>query len=277
VQRLKLAGKRQLVFPANDTPSNKVWVLFMSNSAQHLKSLYTEAFRQIERNRPTPEVEIRFYPYAGINHTIRLRSGRIYVRIADIFRNAPLNVQRALAFILVAKLLRRRTPEVHDRVYRDYACQPEVLRAAEIARRHRGRKVITSARGSFYDLERLFNQLNKRYFENKLPKPTLTWSRTRTRRILGHHDAAHETIVISKTLDSADVPQWFVEYILYHEMLHIKHPARLINGRLYHHTKSFRADEQRFPYYEAAQEFLEELTRTQRSQRTQTRFRARAA
>ncbi|GAC1446743.1 MAG: hypothetical protein NVSMB56_08330 [Pyrinomonadaceae bacterium] len=239
----------------------------MSNSVPQIKSLYAEAFRQIERQRPVPEIEVRFYPYAGINNTIRLRSGKVYVRIADIFRNAPPNVQRALAFILVAKLMRRRTSEVHDRVYRDYAYQPDILRAADIARRNRGRKVITSAHGTYYDLERLFTSLNKRYFNNKIPTPTLTWSRTRTRRILGHHDAAHETIVISKTLDAANVPQWFVEYILYHEMLHIKHPARLINKRLYHHTKAFRTDEERFPYFAQAQDFLDNFTRIRREQR----------
>ncbi len=239
----------------------------MADSASHLSYLYTEAFRQIEPRRTPPEVEVRFYPYAGLHHTIRLRSGRVYVRISDIFRNAPLKVHRALAFILVAKLLRRQTPEVHDRVYRDYACTPEVMRAADLARQKRGRKIISSARGQVYDLNRMFDRLNRRYFDGKLPKPTLTWSQRRTRRILGHHDGVHDTIVISKTLDSRDVPEWFVEYILYHEMLHIKHPARIINGRRYYHTKAFRAEEERFPYYEKAQEWLDRIARRYRAPR----------
>ncbi|MER3428695.1 MAG: hypothetical protein C4334_11470 [Pyrinomonas sp.] len=239
----------------------------MVDSASHLSYLYTEAFRQIEPRRTPPEVEVRFYPYAGLHHTIRLRSGRVYVRISDIFRNAPLKVHRALAFILVAKLLRRRTPEVHDRVYRDYACTPEVMRAADLARQKRGRKIVSSARGQVYDLDRMFDRLNRRYFDGKLPKPTLTWSQRRTRRILGHHDGVHDTIVISKTLDSRDVPEWFVEYILYHEMLHIKHPARIINGRRYYHTKAFRTEEERFPYYEQAQEWLDRIARRYRAPR----------
>ncbi len=242
----------------------------MSGSQPLLSVLFVDAFRQLAPSRPTPEVDVCFYPYAGINHTIRLRSGRIYVRVSDIFRNAPLNVHRALAFILVAKLLRRRTPEVHDRVYRDYACTSQILRASDIARRRRGHKKISSARGRHYDLERMFKRLNRHYFDNQLAQPTLTWSQRRTRTILGHHDGVHETIVISKTLDARDVPEWFVEYILYHEMLHIKHPARLINGRRYYHTKSFRAEEQRFPYYDEAQGWLDRIA----SQRWTLRARA---
>ncbi len=229
--------------------------------AAHLSTLFVDAFRQLERNRPTPEVEVRFYPYAGLNHTIRLRSGRVHVRVSDILRDAAPNVQRALAFMLVAKLLRRPTPQVHERIYRDYACTPPVLRAADIARRRRGRKAVTTSRGATYDLERMFARLNRRYFDNLIPKPTLTWSQRRTRRILGHHDPAHNTIVISKTLDAPDVPEWFVEYVLYHEMLHIKHPARLVNGRRMYHTKAFRTEEERFPRYDEAQAWLDHVVR----------------
>ena len=119
----------------------------MSQNLNHLSKLFTDAFRQLEPKRPVPEIEVRFYPYAGLHHTIRIRSGRVYVRISDIFKTAPLAVHRALAFILVAKLLSRRTPDVHERAYRDYAYTPQILRASDIARRRRGRKLISSERG----------------------------------------------------------------------------------------------------------------------------------
>ena len=231
----------------------------MHYSADHLCSLFNDAFRQLGSIRQIPDVEVRFYPYAGVHHTIRIRSGRVFVRISDIFKDAPLNVHRALAFILVAKLLSKRTPEVHDRVYRDYAYTPKVLRASDIARRRRGRKMISTSKGVYYDLEKIFQRLNRYYFDSKLEKPTLTWSQRKTRRILGHHDSVHDTITISKTLDSREVPEWFVEYIVYHEMLHIKHPAKLINGRRYYHTPAFRSDERQFEYYDEAMSWLDEL------------------
>lgn len=240
----------------------------MAESQQLLSTFFVDAFRQLGSNRPVPEIEVRFYPYAGLHHTIRVRSGRVYVRLSDICRDAPQSVLRAVAFTLVAKLLSKRVPEVHERIYRDYACSPQVLRASDIARRRRGRKVISSARGRFYDLEKMFDRLNRLYFDDRLEKPTLTWSQRRTRRILGHHDAVHDTIVVSKTLDARDVPLWFVEYILYHEMLHIKHPARIVDGRRYYHTNAFRSDERRFPRYEEAQLWLERIAHRARSLRT---------
>jgi len=238
----------------------------MTQSDLHLKRVFNDAFRQLGngRKRFQPDlaaIEVRFYPYAGLHHTIRVRAGRVFVRISDLLRGAPPEVIRALAFLLVARLLSRKAPRDHERAYRSYAFSPELLRAADIARRQRGRKLISSASGQVYDLERMFTRLNRRHFESEIERPVLTWSQRRARSILGHHDAAHKTITISKTLDSADVPEWFVEYILFHEMLHIKHPPRIINGRRYYHSPAFRAEERSYPRYVQAQEWLDRVIR----------------
>ncbi len=228
---------------------------------------FVDAFHHLGGNRTVPGIEVRFYPYAGLHHTIRLRSGRVYVRLSDICKDSPPPVLRALAFVLVARLLGKRIPDVHNRVYQDYSVTPEVMRASDLARRRRGRKFFSSAQGEVYDLEKMFAKLNRRHFNGELAKPALTWSQRRTRNILGHHDRVYDTITISKTLDSQEVPEWFVEYILYHELLHVKHPARLINGRRYYHTSAFRQDERRFPHYEEAQKWLERVARQRRVHR----------
>jgi hypothetical protein len=248
----------------------------MPQSNPHLKRVFYDAFRQLDRDgtRLRPDVaaiEVGFYPYAGLHHTIRVRAGRVYVRLSDLFQTAPPEVIRALAFVLVARLLSRKAPRDHERIYRSYAFSPELLRASELARRQRGRKVISSAIGQVYDLERIFAKLNRRYFDGQIEKPVLTWSRRPAKSILGHHDAAHDTITISKTLDSREVPEWFVEYIVFHEMLHIKHPARIINGRRYYHTTAFRTEEKSFPRYRHAQEWLDHVVRKRQE------LRARAA
>jgi hypothetical protein len=233
-----------------------------------VKKLFLDAFHHLGSNRGIPVIDVRFYPYAGLRHTIRVRSGQVYVRLSDLIKDCPPEVMRSLAFVLVARLLGKKVPAVHDRVYRDYTLTPNVMRSSDIARRHRGRKMISSAQGNAYDLEKMFSKLNRGYFDSSLEKPTLTWSQRKTRSILGHHDRVYETITISKSLDSSQVPDWFVEFILYHEMLHIKHAARMINGRRYYHTAAFRQDERRFAKYEEAQRWMEQVARQRRVPRT---------
>jgi hypothetical protein len=233
-----------------------------------VKKLFLDAFHHLGRNRGIPVIDVRFYPYAGLRHTIRVRSGQVYVRLSDLIKDCPPEVMRSLAFVLVARLLGKKVPAVHERVYRDYTLTPNVMRSSDIARRHRGRKMISSAQGNAYDLEKMFSKLNRLYFDSSLEKPTLTWSQRKTRSILGHHDRVYETITISKSLDSSQVPDWFVEFILYHEMLHIRHAARMINGRRYYHTAAFRQDERRFAKYEEAQRWMEQVARQRRVPRT---------
>ena len=229
-----------------------------------VKKFFIDAFHHLGSNRGIPVIDVRFYPYAGLRHTIRLRSGQVYVRLSDICKDSPPEVMRALAFVLVARLLGKKIPPVHDRTYREYSLTPEVMRSSDIARRGRGRKMISRARGNAYDLDKLFSRLNRKYFDSSLEKPTLTWSQRKTRSILGHHDRVYDTITISKSLDSAQVPEWFVDYIIYHEMLQIKHAARMINGRRYYHTTAFRLDERRFVKYDDAQRWLEQVARQRR-------------
>jgi SprT-like family len=233
-----------------------------------VKNYFTDAFRQLGSNRGVPQVDVRFYRYAGLRHTIRMRSGQVYVRLSDLCKDWPPDVLRSLAFVLVARLLGKKVPEAYELMYRDYSLRPEVMRSSDIVRRNRGRKMISTSRGSIYDLDKMFAKLNRKYFESGLKKPTMTWSQRKTRSILGHHDRVHETITISKSLDSAQVPEWFVEYILYHEMLHIKHAARIIKGRRYYHTAAFKLDERRFDRYEDAQRWLEQIARRRRVPRT---------
>jgi len=222
-----------------------------------LKSAFAAAIRAA-RKHPAPEIEARFYPYVGLSSTIRLRSGRIYARVSDVLAGSPPEVLYALACMLVAKLYRRKTSGEHERIYRQYTTRREVLDASEAVRRKRGYKIISSPQGKVYNLEQTFDKLNGYYFQDSLSRPLLSWSPGRPRRILGHHDHIHGTIVISRTLDSSAIPEFVLEYVLYHKMLHVKHAPRLQGSRTVYHSRQFRADERRFERFDEALKWLEQ-------------------
>src|SRR5467141_1398031 len=124
-------------------------------SDDSLEAVFDQALRALIKKEPRPKVEARFYPYAGLSSTIRLRKGRVYARVSDILVGSPREVLFALASILVAKLYRLKTPKVHERVYRQHTLDPSVLDTSRDTRRKRGYKLTTSSSGKVYDLAKL--------------------------------------------------------------------------------------------------------------------------
>ena len=143
--------------------------------------------------------------------------------------------------------------------YRKYIASHEIVRKTHLVRQMRGRKQLGPARGHFYDLDTVFETLNTRFFHGLMARPRMSWSQTKTRRILGHYDPAHNAIIISRIFDHLAMPAYVLEYIVYHEMLHLKHPVKLRGSRRCVHSAEFQAEERLFPHMTEANAFLKRL------------------
>ncbi len=224
-----------------------------------LLEIFQEIYFQLRPGTSIPEVKIEFFAFANLNNTIRLRNGRLLVRLSDLLEGAPDTVLRAIAHILLAKIYRKPIDRGHAARYRKYVGSHEIVSKAHLVRQLRGRKRLRPARGHFYDLDAIFEELNARFFHGLMARPCMSWSQTRTRRILGHYDPAHNAIVISRIFDHPAMPLYVLEYIVYHEMLHLKHPVRLRGSRRCVHSKEFQEEEKLFPRVDDANAFLKRL------------------
>ena len=224
-----------------------------------LLPIFEEIYRELRPRAPIPEVVIQFFPFANVNNTIRLREGRLLVRLSDVLEGAPESVLRSIAHILLAKMYRKPIDRGYSTRYRKYISSHDITGKAQVLRQMRGRKRIDTPRGRVYDLNQIFDDLNTRYFFGLLARPQLTWSQNHARNSLGHYDPAHNAIVVSRVFDHLHVPRYAVEYIVYHEMLHLKHPVKLRGSRRCMHSLEFQAEEKLFPQLEPAKLFLRNL------------------
>ncbi len=204
-----------------------------------------------------PQFVVEYHPYTDLTHTIRLREGMARVRISDVMRSAPRAVVEAVAAILLSRLYRRRTPEELVEIYRQFSYARSTRQRILLQRRRRARRVAHQPSGAHHDLLPLFERLNGQYFEGSLPRPRLGWSSRIWRSQLGCFDPALNQIVINRQLDRPAVPEYVVAYVLYHEMLHQKHPVRFARCRRESHSAEFRREEKHFGDYQRAMKFLE--------------------
>ena len=206
-----------------------------------------------------PEIRAGFYHFANINNTIRLRDGVVFARVSDLLQGAPESVLHAIAHILLAKLYRKDIDRAENTRYRRYVSSHDLTEKAHLIRQMRGRKKVTSAKGHVYDLEEVFESLNTRFFFGLMARPIMTWADHHSRQSLGHYDPAHNTIVISKIFDRPQVPRFAIEYLVYHEMLHLKHPVKLRGSRRCVHSRAFLDEEKLFPELDVAKKYLKQL------------------
>ena len=206
-----------------------------------------------------PPIAVRFRRFTSLNTTIRLREGQIFVSLSDLLEGAPESVVHAIAHILLAKLYRKPIEAAQNLRYKRFASSAPVTRQTELIRHARGSKRYFGPEGRFYNLEEVFDLLNVRFFGGLLGRPQLTWSEHHAKRSLGHYDAAHNTIVVSRVFDRPSSPRYAIEYLLYHEMLHLKHPVKMRGTRRCVHSAAFKAEEALFPQLSEAMAFIKRL------------------
>jgi predicted metal-dependent hydrolase len=222
-------------------------------------SIFQEEYRALRPRAPMPPIAVRFRRFTSLNTTIRLREGQIHVSLSDLLEGAPETVVRAIAHILLAKLYKKPIEASQNLRYKRFASSAAVTRQTELIRHARGSKRFSGPEGRFYNLEEVFDTLNVRFFGGLLGRPELTWSEHHAKRSLGHYDAAHNTIVVSRVFDRPSSPRYAIEYLLYHEMLHLKHPVRMRGVRRCVHSREFKAEEARFPQLAEAMAFIKRL------------------
>ena len=178
--------------------------------------------------------------------SFRREDGVVHLRLHHMFLHAPAGVVRALG-----KKLRRRGRASDGEVRR--------FMNANLHRVKQQQRTMPPlvTRGEAYDLTTIYADINHRFFHGTMSVP-ITWGRGvgRARRgglTFGSYDPVLALIRIHPVLDRADVPRYFVESVVYHEMLH-HHlggvPDRA--GRTVYHTRVFRDAEARFPRHHEA-------------------------
>lgn len=221
--------------------------------------IYVRVSRELRPRTPAPEVAVEFCQFANPDSFIQLENGRLKVRISDLLESAPAPVMEALAFILLGKLYRKAVPRLYTHRYRLYLNRKDMRRQALLVRQLRGRKFISGPRGELHNLEEIFERLNARFFDGLLGRPQLGWSRNSSRHQLGHFDPSHNAIVISRIFDRPQTPLLALEYVMFHEMLHLRFPVDHSKARRCVHTREFKEAEKQFPQWKEAKELLKRL------------------
>jgi len=116
------------------------------------------------------------------------------------------------------------------------------------------RKVRHNTAGKHHDLVSIARTVNHEYFGDRI-SAGITWGAMKRgcrvrRRILGSYNSRTDTIRVNPVLDVKTVPKYYLEFIVYHEMLHADMGVEKKNGRREVHSREFRKREKLFRHFE---------------------------
>jgi hypothetical protein len=129
--------------------------------------------------------------------------------------------------------------------------------------------------GRSYDLRQVLHRVRRRFLPELSRCPDIAWTRRVHRLLMGKwvpNPPPHRNLIlINRLLDHPSVPSYYLEFVVFHELLHELMPVTRSRGRWVHHPPPFKERERRFPRLREAQRWEEEnLVRLYRGFRTRT-------
>jgi hypothetical protein len=124
--------------------------------------------------------------------------------------------------------------------------------------------------GRVHDLEPIYTQVNHDYFDSKFDL-RITWygrtphagARSPKSITFGLYEPLLNLVKIHRRLDRVVVPEYFVAFVVYHEMLHHLIPPQIDKkGRICFHSAAFREEEKKFIHYEQAKQWEQKYGRS---------------
>jgi hypothetical protein len=236
------------------------WLKYLSRQDQLIQHVQTliRAETQAQgdkRARKFCGLQLQFRLYhQGALYMVRRRKEHLLLSAHQGFSGAPDHVLQALL-----TLAQPGSSHPTKKAVQEYAAGKRFSRIREHLE-YLGVPRGSYAAGTHFDLVQLFQQVNRKYFQGRVPPPRFTWSSRLTYRKFGHYQYDTDTVMLSASLDQPSVPVYVLEYVMYHELLHKILGYHEKKGRRYAHTADFIRREAEFPRLEQAQHYLRKLS-----------------
>ncbi|EQA43178.1 hypothetical protein LEP1GSC050_1384 [Leptospira broomii serovar Hurstbridge str. 5399] len=217
------------------------------------ESLLSETWSIISQKsrRPSPplnRIELKFYPYRNGSSSLQFKSGILTCKLHDSFKDTDLVTAESLARLLISRLLKQTVETSWKTVVQEHL--NGIPKRATPVKKY-------PAKGNHYDLDLVFAYVANKFFPTQnLDDVRIEWSPRRGERRIGTYDKEALTIRISPTLDHPDIPEFVLEHVVHHEILHHLFPIRRSKNRNIIHGWEFKRKEREYDRFEEAAYWL---------------------
>lgn len=157
-------------------------------------------------------------------------------------------IQMGLMQELMAKLLKSRKPSMYIDLYNNF------VKSLHLS--------IPKDR-SHPQLEASFKRVNERYFLGLVEQPNLVWGKFAT-TTFGSYDFKNDTVTISSVFRDVEDTK-YIDYIMFHELLHKQRKFFKSGTKTYYHDKRFKRLEKVFENGDVIEKELTTVVRREKA------------
>lgn len=223
----------------------------METTPETLRNLFQEVGREFEFDK----VEAEFVAFKEF----KVRWQRSYkwadFKVSDYLADAPKEVVKGLATSLFSKI----TGDEHEGYSEemcDWITAPEFSKNKQPVYLKRSRNLTRSSKGEVKDLDAAYQRLVDAGLVEVDPLAYLTWTKESNVRKIGHCSVLMKVVSISSVLDTNTIPDFVLDYCLYHELCHLMIG---FDPTAKKHGEEFAVLERKYPQKDEAEDWLKRL------------------
>jgi hypothetical protein len=201
------------------------------------------------------QVDAEFHPFKEFKTTWQRCGNNAEFKVTDYLADASPEIIEEFAQCLFRRIQQRRS-EVYTEPIRNWLQSSSFIERNQPIYLRRSRNLLCSPRGVHYDLREILESLQGQGLVNDDHSAFMSWTDKPNRFRMGYCSVLMKVIAISSILDSADIPKFVAEYVLYHEMIHLEKGLDSMKSQ---HNADFRRMERKYPRFREAEDWLKRI------------------
>jgi len=215
----------------------------------------SNVFQSVGKGYGYDSVSAEFQSFREFKLKWRRSCGWIEFETSDYLKDAPPEVMKGLAEMIFSRLSGTRMDE-YPKVMHDWITSDEFVRNNQPEFLRRSKNLTGKAAGAHIDLNESYKRLVDMGLVEYDKDIVISWTKRPNVKSIGHASVLMKVITISSALDSSNIPSFVSDFVLFHELLHLKKGFDPFGER---HGSDFRAMESLHPKASEADEWLKRL------------------
>jgi len=213
------------------------------------------SFRTIGKEYDYDSVTAEFREFREFKVKWKRSCGWAEFEVSDYLIDSPKEVTEGLAETIFSKIVGKNRKKCSDTMEK-WITSDDFVRRKQPIYLERCKNIAGTAVGEIIDLNESYQRLIDLGIIEFDENVKITWTKRPNVKRVGYCSVLMKVVMISSLFDTTEIPLFVTDFVLYHELIHVKRGFNPFEQR---HGDDFSAQEDLYPMADEARRWLKKL------------------